>query len=59
MKRPIKVDIIEETRTYIVTKYICPSCGTHCQFNIADNVTRFRCIRCERELIVNNKENNA
>lgn len=55
-KRATKVSIKDYTVFSTRSKYTCPSCKTSCECGIDDNVTRFRCIYCKRELIINSRK---
>ncbi len=53
MKRAMRVNIIfREVKTYI-NEYTCPSCKTKITTHVGKETTRFKCIHCDRELIVN------
>ena len=55
-KRAMKVTMLVEERTHLVTKYICPSCKTHVREDIDPQVTRFKCLSCDRELIISKRK---
>jgi len=51
--RAIKVKLIYEPVTTYIVSYTCPSCNrTIIGAGISEEVTRFKCHKCKRELIV-------
>lgn len=55
-KKAIRVNIKDVEVIGHQSEYVCPGCKTHCTSSISSNVTRFRCIFCERELIINSRK---
>ena len=54
MKRAIRVNMLFSEVTTKIKEYTCPSCKTNIRgVGISIYVTRFKCFRCNRELIVN------
>jgi predicted RNA-binding Zn-ribbon protein involved in translation (DUF1610 family) len=55
MKRAMKVTITEYPVESTISQYNCPACKCGIRCAIDNNVTRFKCIRCARELIISSR----
>lgn len=54
MKRAIRVNMLFREVKSLIKEYTCPSCKTNIiGAGISIHVTRFKCLHCNRELIVN------